>query len=95
MKSYRFPLRATLVLCWLLIPFVALAETPETVMKEILAKIKAESNSSPIVEYVDWETAYAQAPEQQKQVMKSWMRLRLFVEQKSLHASLITWSLIM
>ena len=45
------------------------AETPESVMKEILGKIKAESNSSPIVEYVDWETAFAQAPDQQKQVM--------------------------
>ncbi len=46
------------------------AETPEEVMQEIVTKIKAEENSAPIVEYVDWDSAYAEAPEQQKQLMQ-------------------------
>lgn len=48
----------------------ALAETPEEVMQEIVTKIKAETNSAPIVEYVDWESAFAEAPQQQKEVMQ-------------------------
>ncbi len=46
------------------------AETPEEVMQEIVTKIKAETNSAPIVEYVDWESAFKEAPEQQKEIMQ-------------------------
>ncbi|MCB0322401.1 MAG: hypothetical protein KDD69_02475 [Bdellovibrionales bacterium] len=48
----------------------AAAETPEDVLKEIVTKIKAESNTAPIVEYVDWETAFSKAPADQKTMMQ-------------------------
>lgn len=48
----------------------ALAQTaPDAVLKEIIEKIKAAQNASPVVDYVDWKEAFEKAPAEQKQAM--------------------------
>ena len=43
---------------------------PEAIVQEIVTKIKAASNPSPIVDYVDWSKAYEKMPPMQKTMMK-------------------------
>ena len=52
-----------------LLPSAAFA-SPEAVVKEIVEKIKAAANPSPIVDYVDWSKAYEKMPPMQKTMMK-------------------------
>lgn len=47
----------------------ALAETPDEVLREIITKIKAASNTSPIVDYVDWSKAYKSTPLPRREFM--------------------------
>lgn len=56
-------------ICYLF-PFSAFAqETPEQVLQKILAEIKAASNTSPVVEYVDWQKAFSKMPEDRKKMI--------------------------
>jgi len=46
------------------------ADAPEDVLKEIIGKIKAQNDASPVVEYVDWNKAFTEMPPPQKMAMK-------------------------
>lgn len=52
-------------------PLAASAEVrpADDVLKEIIGKIKAKGDPSPVVEYVHWETAFKNATDDQKRVM--------------------------
>lgn len=45
-------------------------QSPEKTLEEILGKIKEAGNASPVVEYVDWDKAFKEAPDTQKSIMK-------------------------
>lgn len=54
----------------LFFPFFAYAqETPEQVLEKIIADIKAASSTSPVVEYVDWEKAFNNMPEERRKMI--------------------------
>lgn len=52
------------------VPSFVCAETPEEVLQTIVDKIKQNSNPSPVVDYVDWNEAFKNAPAEQKQAMR-------------------------
>lgn len=53
-------------------PILALAEeTPEKVLEKILGEIKAASNTSPVVEYVDWDKAFNNMPEERRKMINA------------------------
>ena len=45
------------------------AENPKKVLKEIISKIKSASNTSPVVDYVNWSKAYGSLSESRKNFM--------------------------
>lgn len=53
----------------LICPSLSFAQAPDQLLKELVDKIKAAGNPSPIVEYVKWDEAYKNIPEDQKQAM--------------------------
>lgn len=46
------------------------ASTPEAVLQEIVDKMKAQANPSPVVDYVDWNEAYKSIDPKHKEAMK-------------------------
>ncbi len=69
-RSARSLILAIVVLCAFAPLCFAEALTPEKTLEEILGKIKEAGNASPVVEYVDWEKAFKEAPEVQKSIMQ-------------------------
>ena len=69
---YKTTLRfiSLLTLCLVALTSNALAQQkPDDVLKELLKKISEKQNASPVVEYVDWQEAFAKAPEDQKKTL--------------------------
>jgi hypothetical protein len=72
MLRYRFFVSALVLIQGFLLfhPGAALAEQkPNEVLKELLDKIKSQSNASAVVDYVDWQEAFNKASEEQKKNM--------------------------
>jgi hypothetical protein len=70
MKTTIQKLILALVLLGLQATVVVAEQTPEAVVSEMMAKIKAAGSPAPFIDYVNWPLAFKSAPEQMKAQMK-------------------------
>jgi hypothetical protein len=69
-SSHLVSSRLAITLFVLSLSSSAFALTPEETVKEIVEKIKSAGTPAPIVEYVDWESAFSGIPQEQRSMMK-------------------------